>query len=69
MKSNNYAGALVLFPLVPKAVYAAIAYAFIVRTLGGAPGPIEVEETLMREWTTLHENGIVPQKPPKQVTK
>jgi hypothetical protein len=63
MKSNEYADAISdeLFDALPKSVLAAIAVSFACRN-----GDFnDVDNRILKEWMTLHENGIVPQKPLK----
>ena len=47
----------------PKAVFAAIA--FSLASVNGDPE--EAQRVMLREWTALYDNGIVPQKPPQRV--
>ena len=64
--SNEYARALEeLFDKTPKTVLAAIAVSAL--TSGGDKLRM-AKPYLLREWRILHENGIVPQKPPKGFT-
>ena len=60
---NGYAEQIhEIYAAVPKAVLAAIAVSFA--TSGG--DRIEyATDLVLREWRILHENGIVPQKPPR----
>ena len=59
---NEYAAALgPLLDQTTKAVLAAIAVSLL--TTGGEHLD-EAQERLLKEWGTLHANGIVPQKPP-----
>ncbi len=69
---NEYADALgaKFYDRTPKAVFAAIAVSALAK---GADGLLardwptsEVQALVLREWAVLHENGIVPQKPPKE---
>lgn len=64
-KGNAYADAIArIFDDVPKAVLAAIAVSSL--TCGGD----ELDKALERvahEWVVLHQNGIVPQKPPASI--
>lgn len=64
--SNQYAGALGrLYDLTPKAVFAAVAYSYATWACGEEAKTSEkVVMRLLEEWRVLHENGIVPQKPP-----
>ena len=51
-----------LYARIPKAVFAAVAFSF----MSGAGEDVERGITeFLNEWRVLHENGIVPQKPPK----
>jgi hypothetical protein len=50
----------------PKAVWMAIAASFALRIMGGEIG---VHDLIRGEWDALHANGIVPQKPPKVVSR
>jgi hypothetical protein len=59
--SNEYAS-LVQGIDAPKAVWMAIAVALAHR-LEGHDDFSRVERILMEEWSYLHANGIVPQKP------
>lgn len=63
---NEYADALgaELYERTPKAVLAAIAVSAL--TTGGERLG-EAAKLLLKEWETLHLNGIVPQRPPKGV--
>ena len=65
-KSNEYAAQCGdLLDRTPKAVFAvfaAIAYSYA--SAGGDLSPEEAQDNLLREWRFLHDNGIVPQKPP-----
>jgi hypothetical protein len=49
------------YALTPKAVYAAVAYSLAMR-LCGDDGEA-ARDLIAQEWQTLHENGLVPQKP------
>lgn len=63
--NNAYADELgAMFDQTPKAVFAALAVSF--GTQGGDFLP-EAIKRLVDEWQILHDNGIVPQKPPKKV--
>jgi hypothetical protein len=53
-----------LYAKTPKAVLAAIVASFC--SVGG-DYPESVPDGMLREWTILHDNGIVPQKPPRRV--
>lgn len=63
--SNSYASAIENYRRIPKAVLAAVAFAFAARGVG------EGNETraILAEWLVLHENGIVPQAPPKKAAR
>jgi hypothetical protein len=64
-KSNDYVGAMGgdVFAAAPKTVLAAVAVSLA--TLGG-DRLSDARELILREWHTLHQNGIVPQPvPPK----
>ena len=50
-----------LYDRIPKAVLAAIAVSFATQ---GGDFLDEAEKRVLEEWTILHQNGIVPQKPP-----
>lgn len=64
---NEYAGVLSdkLYEQTPKAVFAAIAVSSL--SCGG-DNLKQAEDLLLNEWRCLHQNGIVPQKPPRIVT-
>lgn len=63
--TNEYADTLGdLFHRAPKAVHAAVAVSML--TAGG-DYLAEARERFIEEWQTLHEAGIVPQKPPRGV--
>ena len=51
-----------IYSQTPKAVIAAIAVSML--TLRTEQGLSDVPREFVREWWTLYENGIVPQKPP-----
>lgn len=63
--SNEYARAIVDYGRIPKAVLAAVAYSFASRIISDGDSPTMIEAAIMDEWVVLHQNGIVPQKPPK----
>lgn len=52
-----------LYEKIPKAVLAAIAVSYLLNHQNVNQENIDID--LKREWATLHENGIVPQKPLK----
>lgn len=60
---NQYADVLdqKLYAACPKAVFAAIAVSYA--SAGGDHLNL-ANENIIREWWTLFDNGIVPQKPP-----
>jgi hypothetical protein len=60
--SNEYADALSeLYHAIPKSVLAAIAVSFACRDGDFS----DAENSILREWMLLYQNGIVPQKPKK----
>ncbi len=63
--SNEYARAIVSYERIPKAVLAAVAYSYASRLIGDSDSPTMVESAILEEWQVLHDNGIVPQEPPK----
>ena len=67
MKTHNeYASAIVAYSRMPKAVFAAIAYSFASRIIADGDSPTMIEEAILNEWQVLHDNGIIPQPPPRQ---
>jgi hypothetical protein len=71
--SNEYAQAFErLYAKTPKAVFAAVAFSYANISCGeDGHESGSSEETVRRflnEWRILHENGIVPQKPPKELS-
>jgi hypothetical protein len=64
MKSfNDYAKSLgPMYARTPKAVFAAIAYSFADRIIANPDA--DLAKVIKEEWAVLHDNGIVPQKPP-----
>lgn len=59
---NEYAEALGrLYADTPKSVLAAIVVSWAM-----CPQFEDVPAKVLDEWSVLHDNGIVPQKPPKQ---
>lgn len=60
-KDNEYARELLDID-APKTVFMAIAYSFAVRIAGNS---VDAHTLIMDEWRTLHNNGIVPQRPRK----
>jgi hypothetical protein len=63
---NDYKNLLSFYDLIPKAVLAAVAVPY---ATGGGDHPERGGEQVAREWQLLHENGMVPQKPPADVLK
>lgn len=63
--SNEYAELITNYDQIPKAVLAAIAVSFIVNQGGVAANEEDTTAAIMQEWTTLHAQGFVPQKPVK----
>jgi hypothetical protein len=59
---SQYADVLSTYDRIPKAVLAAIAVSY-----GSAGGDNlqDAEARVLEEWRILHENGIVPQAPPR----
>jgi hypothetical protein len=57
------------FESTPKAVFAALAYSWASMLPTDCDGEAETDEEVIRrltaEWQTLHDNRIVPQRPPK----
>jgi hypothetical protein len=51
-----------MYARTPKAVFAAIAYSFADRIIANPSA--DLIEVIKEEWNVLHDNGIVPQKPP-----
>lgn len=62
--SNEYAQLLRWYSDIPKAVLAAICVSLVARC-GSELQPTAVERAVLDEWLVLHQNGIVPQAPPK----
>jgi len=64
---NDYARTLgALYDDTPKAVFAALAVSSL--TCGG-DALAEARERVLAEWQILHDNGIVPQKPPREAAE
>lgn len=63
-KSNHYAGAIPGFDRIPKTVLGAIAMSYA--SNGGDDLDVGGDR-LLAEWRILFENGIVEQKPPKDL--
>ncbi len=66
--SNAYADVIPdsVFEKIPKAVFAAIAVSFA--TCGGS-NLDDATRAVIREWSILHQNGIVPQSIPAALRK
>jgi hypothetical protein len=63
--SNSYQRAFGdLYTKTPKAVFAAVAYSY---TSVGGDHPEVAIKNFLEEWSILHENGIVQQKPPANI--
>lgn len=63
-RRNEYADALGdLLDRAPKSVLAAIAVSALT---SGGDRLDEAAEEVLSEWAILHENGIVPQRPPNR---
>jgi len=60
---NEYANAINphLYVRTPKAVFAALVVSLL---SGGGESFERINELILHEWQVLHDNGIVPQKPP-----
>jgi hypothetical protein len=65
-KDNAYAR-MVLHVDAPKTVWMALAVSFAAMTVESAEELLEdrarLEGVMLAEWQTLHDNGLVPQKP------
>lgn len=65
-RDNNYAR-LVFEVDAPKTVWMALAVSFAAMTVNSADELLEdklrLQKMIREEWATLHENGIVPQRP------
>ena len=67
--SNEYAQAFGrLYSAIPKSVFAAVAFSYANISCGEdgheSDNSNETVRRFLNEWKILHENGIVPQKPP-----
>jgi hypothetical protein len=60
-RSNSYAASIPDYQRIPKSVFAAIALSFAERLSDDG----SAQNTLFREWESLHANGIVSQVPGK----
>lgn len=65
--SNSYVKAFGrLYASTPKAVFAAVAFSYAGWAIGSeAKTNDEQIARFLAEWRTLYDNGIVPQRPPK----
>lgn len=64
---NDYAAELGdMLDKAPKSVIAAVAVSMLTQ---GGDYIDEARARFLEEWRILHQNGIVPQKPPKQKEK
>ncbi len=63
---NSYAKAFSqdFYEKTPKAVFAALAASYLINLLEVVDEPLD--RAARNEWETLHMQGIVPQKPPKE---
>lgn len=62
---NRYEGWVSdIYDSTPKAVFAAIAVSFAVMHSGDEDFA-KAQDEVLREWWTLYDNGIIPQKPRK----
>lgn len=61
---NEYADAVMGID-APKAVWMAIAVSFAIQNMGSIDNPNcdNLRAYILNEWSILHDNGIVPQKP------
>ena len=68
-KSDNSYARLAFEVDAPKTVWMALAVSFAAMTVESAEDLLDdklrLQKLLLDEWRTLHENGIVPQKPRK----
>jgi hypothetical protein len=63
---NDYAVQLCdYYSKAPKAVIAAVVVSFLINHFQTEQGTGEVAHAFLKEWETLYQNGIVPQRPPK----
>jgi hypothetical protein len=63
--SNEYSAQLgKLYHEIPKAVFAAIAVSALT---GGGDRLDDATAEVIREWSVLHRNGIIPQTPPARL--
>lgn len=62
---NDYQRAFgALYAKTPKAVFAAVAYGLF---FNNGDESRDAVAAFVNEWRILHENGIVPQRPPKEL--
>ncbi len=67
---NGYQKALGdMYAETPKAVFAALAVSLIMQLDGDDSPAGRIRNRLLGEWTVLHQNGIVPQKPNRKIEK
>jgi hypothetical protein len=52
-----------LYEETPKALLGALVVSLLSRQLEGSCVAAEIQSALLDEWSALHANGIVPQKP------
>ena len=66
-QQNSYQEMLSLefYEKCPKAVFAAIAVSFVLNHQG--TDSELTEETILKEWGILHQSGIIPQKPYREL--
>lgn len=65
-KGNAYAATLgVIYNAAPKPVLAALVVSLLMR-IDPDGSQRDLQNAVLAEWATLHENGIVPQKAPGQ---
>lgn len=62
-KLDNAYSRTVLDVDASKTVWMAIAVSFAARIAGVDPGDPAVRQLVLEEWTVLHQNRIVPQRP------
>lgn len=68
---NEYASMFYgdVYAATPKAVLAAVVASVVVNNGAQVEGGDSVDTYLLREWLTLHRNGLVPQAPPRRLLK
>jgi hypothetical protein len=62
---NDYQRCFPDFDKTPKAVIAAMAYSFALTQCEGDSE--RAKQLIIDEWTILHQNQIISQKPPKRI--